>query len=283
MSLLIDAGWPASCSGAMYCGVPASVGVAVAADRRDAEVGDADVAVAVDHHVGRLQIAMQHAALVRRGDAGAQLARELDRLVLRDAADPAEQRREILAVDVLHRQEAAAVGVAEVVQPADVLVRHLARDAQLVVELRELRVVGRDAFGQELQGDRLIERQVVGAIHLAHAAAAEQRDQPVAAGDDRAGCQAAGEPCCRRSVRGRRSDGDVGVRPRRRPWRACPDRHGTGFYRRFQSPRRKPGPGVGAGVRCRSSRAGGHRAGTSSRRLSSGAVRHESFLSRLSE
>ena len=85
---------------------------------RDAEVGDADVAVAVDHHVGRLEIAVQHAALVRRGDAGAQLPRELDRLVLRNASDAAEQRRQILAVDVLHREEAAAVGDAEVVQPA---------------------------------------------------------------------------------------------------------------------------------------------------------------------
>ena len=97
---------------------------------------------------------------------------------------------EILAVHVLHRQEAAAVGVAEVVEAADVLVRHLARDAQLVVKLREPAVVGGDAAGQELQGDRLIEREVVGAIHFAHAAASEQRDQAVAAGDDRAGREA---------------------------------------------------------------------------------------------
>ena len=166
-------------------------GAGVGADRRDAEVGDADVAVAVDHHVGRLQVAMQHAALVRRGDAGAQLPRELDRLVLRDAADAAEQRGQILAVHVLHRQEAAAVGVAEVVEPADVLVRHLARDAQLVVELRQAAIVGRDAAGQELQRDRLIERQVVGAIHFAHAAASEQGDEPIAAGDDRAGREGA--------------------------------------------------------------------------------------------
>ena len=144
MSLRIDAGLPASCSGAMYCGVPAMRAPPVsAAGGRDPEVGDADVAVAVDHHVGRLQIAVEHAALVRGGDAGAELARELDRLVLRDAADAAEQRRQVLAVDVLHREEAAAVGVAEVVEPADVLVRDLPRDAQLVVKLREPAVVGR--------------------------------------------------------------------------------------------------------------------------------------------
>jgi hypothetical protein len=77
MSLLDRRRLPASCSGAMYCGVPAtSAAPIVAAGRRDAEVGDADVAVAVDHHVGRLEIAVQHAAFVRRGDAGAQLPRE---------------------------------------------------------------------------------------------------------------------------------------------------------------------------------------------------------------
>ena len=164
---------------------------------RDAEVGDADVAVAVDHHVGRLQIAMEHAALVRRGDAGAELPRELDRLVLRNPSDAAQQRRQILAVDVFHREEAAAVGFAEVVEAADVLVRHLARRAQLVVELREVRRIAGDPFGQELQRDRLIERQIVGAIDFAHAAAAEQRDQPIAAGDDRSRCEAAAPPACR--------------------------------------------------------------------------------------
>ena len=80
---------------------------------------------------------MQHAALVRRGDAGAQLPRDLDRFVVRQAADPAEQRGQILAVDVLHRDELAAIGLAEIVEAADVLVRYLTRDPQLVVELRE--------------------------------------------------------------------------------------------------------------------------------------------------
>jgi hypothetical protein len=32
---------------------------------RQAEIGDAHLAAAVDHDVGRLQIAMQHAAIVR--------------------------------------------------------------------------------------------------------------------------------------------------------------------------------------------------------------------------
>ena len=182
------------------------------------EVGDPDVAVPVDHHVGRLQIAVEHAAFVRRGDPGTQLARELDRLVLRDAADAPEQRREVFAVHVFHREEAAAVGLAEIVEAADVLVRHLPRHAQLVVKLREPAVVGRHAAGQELQRDRLIQGEVVGAIDFPHAAASEQRDQPVAAGDDRAGREAAGQrrplgyPSDRRVVVGAGGHGGILLR-----------------------------------------------------------------------
>jgi hypothetical protein len=47
----------------------------------------------------------------------------------------------------------------------------------------EARVVGRDSFGQELDGDRLIEREVVRAIHAAHATTSQQRDEASAAGD----------------------------------------------------------------------------------------------------
>ena len=86
---------------------------------------------------------------------------------------------EIFAVDVLHRQEAAAVGLAEIVEAADILVRHLAGDAQLVVELRRRCRVARRALGEEFQSDRMVEREILGAVHLAHAAFAEQRDEAV--------------------------------------------------------------------------------------------------------
>ena len=98
-----------------------------------------------------------------------------------------QQPGEILAVDVLHRQEDAAVGLADVVDAADVAVRHLARDAHLVVELRERCGSLGDGRRQELQRDRLAEREVVGAVDLAHAAAADQADDAVALGQQRAG------------------------------------------------------------------------------------------------
>ena len=70
-----------------------------------AEVGDSSAAAAVDHHVGRLQVAMQNALIVGRGKAGAELARDLQRLLVGQAADPPQQRGEVLAVDVLHGDE----------------------------------------------------------------------------------------------------------------------------------------------------------------------------------
>ena len=63
----------------------------------------------------------------------------LERLVLWQPADAPQQRRQILAVHVLHREERVAVGFADVVDAADVRVRDLAREANLVVELREAR------------------------------------------------------------------------------------------------------------------------------------------------
>ena len=104
----------------MYAGVPAISPVAARRRRRSAEVRQADAAVAVDHDVGGFQIAMQHVAVVHRGKSRAQLPRDLKALVFRQPADAAEQRVEVFAVDVLHRQKAAAVDLPDVVDTADV-------------------------------------------------------------------------------------------------------------------------------------------------------------------
>ena len=44
-----------------------------------------------------------------------------------------------------------------------------------------------DAPAQELERDRLAELDVVGPVHLAHAAAAQRRDDPITAGEQRPG------------------------------------------------------------------------------------------------
>ena len=146
---------------------------------------------AVDHDVRRLEIAMHDAPLVRGGEAGADLARDLERAVLRKAADAPEQRREILAVDVLHRQERVALDFVDVVDAADVRMRHLPRHPHFGVELREPRGIAIDRLGQEFQRDRLAELQVVGAIDLTHAALCRAADDAVAPAEEGAGREAA--------------------------------------------------------------------------------------------
>ena len=66
--------------------MPAIAVVSRPRDRSQAEIGDADLPLAIDHDVGGLEVAVQDAALVRGGQARAQLTREIERLVLRAAA-----------------------------------------------------------------------------------------------------------------------------------------------------------------------------------------------------
>ena len=68
---------------------------------------------------------------------------------------------------------------------------HLARDADFVIETREGAIVGGGGFGQEFQGDRLAEREIGGAVDFAHAAAAQQSRDTIAAGHDGTGQKAA--------------------------------------------------------------------------------------------
>ena len=156
-----------------------------------AEIGDHDLAAAVEHDVGGLQVAMENAFGVRGGESGAKLARDLDGLVLRQAADAAQQRGQVFAVDVLHGEEGLAVDFAHVVDAANVGMRNAAGDADFVAKALEQSLIAGGRFGQELERDGLAEREVVGAIDFAHASLAEQRDDAVTAGNQASGKKAA--------------------------------------------------------------------------------------------
>ena len=142
---------------------------------------------AVEHHVGRLEVAMDDAALVRGGEAGADLPGDLEAALLGEAADAPQQRGEVLAVHVLHRQEGVPFDLVDVVDAADVRVRDLPRHPHFGVELRQTGRIAIDLRRQELERDRLTELQVVGAEDLAHPALAQPADDAVAAAEDRAG------------------------------------------------------------------------------------------------
>ena len=65
-----------------------------------------------------------------------------------------------------------AVDFANVVNSADVGVRNPARDADFVAETLQQSLVFTGFLGQEFESNRLAQSEIVGAIDLAHAAAA---------------------------------------------------------------------------------------------------------------
>src|SRR4029078_7137726 len=84
----------------------------------DAEVGDPSPATAIDHHVPGFEVAVQEGAIVDNSGGGGELARDFERLVDRQPADTPQKARQVLAVDVLHAEEALAVELTEVEVPA---------------------------------------------------------------------------------------------------------------------------------------------------------------------
>ena len=115
----------------------------LAGDACQAEIGDAHASAAVEHDVCGLQVAMQQALLVRGGEARANLPRDFDSFVLREAANAADERREILAIYIFHGDEWRIAGHADVENAADVGMRYLPCDAHFAVESRERsRIVG---------------------------------------------------------------------------------------------------------------------------------------------
>ena len=123
---------------------------------------------------------MDDAAIVRRSDTGTELARDFLGFRPGQPADALQERRKILAVDVFHRQEHLAIGLPDVVHTADIGVRHLPGVAHLAAETLEHVGPARERGTQELERHGLRQLDVIGAIHIAHAAASEQSDDAVA-------------------------------------------------------------------------------------------------------
>ena len=129
---------------------------------------------------------MNKSEVVRGGEAGANLSRKLQRLVLRQSTDAPQQRRQFFALDEFHRKKMAAIDLADVVNAADILMRNLARHAHLAMKARERGGVTQQMIGEKLERDWLREFQIVGAIDFAHAALAEQAHDAITLRQNRA-------------------------------------------------------------------------------------------------
>src|SRR5688500_18124835 len=116
---------------------------------------------------------MKHTDVVRGVETRANLACELNRFINRKTADATQKRRELLTLDVFHREEVATISFADVVNPADILVTHLSCHAHFTMKPGEGSAIGQEMVRQKLQRDGLAQLQIVGSIYLAHSAFAQ--------------------------------------------------------------------------------------------------------------
>jgi hypothetical protein len=145
----------------------------------DAEIGDRGLAVGVDDHVLRLQVAMDDAVAV--GEAGPleHLANQPDRLLGGEAG--VDQLLQRAALQVLHGDVIGAVDLAAVEDGDDVGVLEARSRLGLAAEaLDELAVLG-EAGVQHLERDLALQVRVVGQPDIGHPAGADLAQHPVAA------------------------------------------------------------------------------------------------------
>ena len=143
-------------------------------DLGEPEVEHEHAPVLRQHHVVGFQVAMNDPFAVRRaqrlGHVGGDRARlgDLDR-ALGDALTQAD------ALDDLHDDEHALVGLADLEHGHDVGMHHPCGRARLPHEARAALVIAHDRRRQHLDGDLAVQLWITRPIHLAHTASAEKR------------------------------------------------------------------------------------------------------------
>ena len=142
-----------------------------------AEVEQLDVAVAGDHHVLRLQIAMDHAALVRAGQHVGHLRRDAQSFLQRNRALQ-DRRSKRLTLDHLHGDVCDVVDAADVVDGHDVRMIERRGRARFLLEAAEQLRAGH-IRRKNLDGHVAIELRIAGLIDLAHTTGADRRHDAV--------------------------------------------------------------------------------------------------------
>ncbi len=151
----------------------------VAAERihqlRQTEVDDFRVAVLGEHHVGRLEIAVDDALVVRAREPFGDLGGDFEGAVRRQRAARG-QVAQLLAAHQLHRDEVDAVGFVDRVDDRDVRMFERGGSARLLNEPLAPVGVGHQLRRQHLERHLAVQAQVERAIDDAHAAAADLFD-----------------------------------------------------------------------------------------------------------
>ncbi len=140
---------------------------------RQSEVEHLHRAVRRELDVGRFQVAVNDAGVVRRFERLADLPRHRQRFFngKRSLGDPVGQRG---SLDNLQHQRLRAAAVFETVDAADVGMTERGQHLRFALETGEPLGIVRERFWQDLQRDVTTELRIPRAIHLAHATLANR-------------------------------------------------------------------------------------------------------------
>ena len=145
-----------------------------------AEVGEIDVAVAVEEHIAGLHVAMDERSPVSRVEGARHLGEDLERPLRRQLALGVEQRPQVAALHEAHGQIELPVVLSRLVDRDHVRMVERCRQPRFAQEATaEVLVLG-ELRRDQLERDRTLERQVGRPVDDAHAAAADQLFDPVA-------------------------------------------------------------------------------------------------------
>jgi hypothetical protein len=141
-------------------------------DLGDAEIEDLEPPRAVDQQIARLDVAMDHVHLVRRGSPGAHLLEPADLLGDGHRSPALDDFGQRVALEVLHDDVRLGGDLAEVVDRDDVGVVEGGGGTRFAREA--LRGIGDVEVAEEdLDGHHAPEHGIVGHVHDAHAPARE--------------------------------------------------------------------------------------------------------------
>jgi hypothetical protein len=143
---------------------------------REPEIEHLDGAVRPHLDVGRFQIAVDDAAIVRRLQGRGYLAGDAQRLVnwQRSPGDPIGEGG---SFDELEHQRADPFRFLQPVDRPNLRMVQRGQHARFELEAREAVGVGQEGVREDLDRDIAAEFRVARAVHLAHSAGAEKREK----------------------------------------------------------------------------------------------------------
>src|SRR5271165_5113711 len=133
---------------------------------------------------------MDHAFRVRAVECAADLLHHRNRILWRELPRPAQKGAQIFAVDILHADEADALGLPQIENTDHILMRDVAGENQLLFEARENSRIGRQFGTYDLERDQAVQFAVAGLVDRAHPTLSEYADDFVASTEKHSRLQA---------------------------------------------------------------------------------------------